>query len=346
MGKAKKQMMNKIAITQQPPPTFANQHGGKRNGFVVAVKACTPLSSAILKVELVYADDFSKVPETCNANTKRKRGRILQILELPNEFNSAGEASVRVRINDVSRNHRGRLFCLRLSVVNQGVTTASVHTTPIKVISKLSKLSKRKRMRREQSQASFSSPCVKSSEHARKRCCNEVNSAVVNSAVVNSPVVNSVVASSFCGWHTRAFNVLKSLERHVIGIGPSHTKITQCPSCLVFGNSMSLQHAETCPLAVVLKEFQQFEGWSANKSNSECSPSSDDESHKVSSDDMHICGTRTIDEDTQEQFEASCLSLPTQVGSDAEEEASPFDDDKVMDFDELLALIDPISLLD
>ena len=319
MGKTKQTTQNKLTITQQPPSIFANQQRGKRHGFVVAVETHSQCAcSAVLKVELLYADDFTRVPET--SKKKRQPHKILQVLEPAYEFNTAGEARVLVRINDVSRNHRGRWFCLNLSVVKQGVTTAFARTTPIKVISKDPK--------RKRSSSSPTTP--HSPEHARKRCCTDVNSAV---------------APSGADWNKRAFDLLKSLKSRVIGFGPPPATITQCPSCLCLGNPTSLQHAKNCPLIALLNDFEQHsEEGSSSESGSECTLSSEEEDEEVSLDDFLGCGT-TVVEDFEEQCEASCLLPSTQVDCDAEE-ASPFDDSQVFDDDEFLAFIDPISPLD
>ena len=71
-----------MAITHEPPQTFANQQLGKRHGFLVAVKVSGHdlSSSAILKVELLYADDLSPVPDLSN-RCKRQPHKILQVLQ-------------------------------------------------------------------------------------------------------------------------------------------------------------------------------------------------------------------------------------------------------------------------
>ena len=336
MGKTKERTQHELTITQQPPPTFANQHRGKKHGFVVVVKVPIQcVSSSILKVELLYADDFSRVPD--NSNKRHQPRRILQVLEPVPDFNAAGEARILVRINDVSRNHRCRLFCLGLSTINQGITTASVRTTPIKVISKMPK--------RNRSEAS-----TLKSPNTRKRCCTEVT--------------NNAVALSGDDWKKRAFNVLTSLENRVIGHDPSHNKITQCPSCLVLGRQ---EHAKNCALAALLEDFKKLPISRESECESGCTLSCEDERHDVSYDGCEqqceascLLPSTQVDCDAEderhdvssddlygceEQCEASCRLPLTQVDCDAEE-ASLFNDYKVVDFDELFALIDPISLLD
>ena len=286
MGKTKKQKANELVVTQQPPSIFANQQRGKKHGFVVAVKANTACAStAILKVELLYADDLSRVPE--ESNKKRQPHKILQILEPADEFNAAGEARVLVRINDVSRNHRGRLFCLNLSVVNQGETTASAHTTSIKVISKHPKR-KGTRSRSEES-------CAARPATPAPAC--------------------SAAAPSSAAWRQSAFNLLKKLEKRDIGLSESPVAILQCPSCKTVGDSMSFQHLKECRLAAIIRDFEtlaeKHEASASTSSDSESeytsSSEEEEEEHRVSLADFQGCGTRTVVED----FEAQCDVSPT-----------------------------------
>ena len=104
-------------VIREPPEKFVNQ---QYDAFDVAVKTTLTkkyLAEATLKVELAYADDFSTVPEYCvkRGATKRPPHKInlhkmLQVINHPHPFNANGETSLRVRINDVSRNHGGRKF--------------------------------------------------------------------------------------------------------------------------------------------------------------------------------------------------------------------------------------------
>lgn len=231
--------LDALVITRQPPPIFANQQRGKRHGFSVAVRMlyrCTGLTT--VKVDLLYADDFTQVPDNSpyGASSKMRKhfNKILQVLQT-DKFNAAGEAVVIVRINDISRNYGGRRFCLRLSAVNNGVEIASVHTTPVHVISKYPK---NKRSREDESHASDSSP---THVPERKRCRDEIN-------IADKPLVK---------WIKRAYCLLKSLEKSYFVCGASGVIITKCPACSVFGDLHSLHHASSCPIASLIKQFEQ-----------------------------------------------------------------------------------------
>ena len=136
--------IHSLEITRQPPAIFANQQLGKRHGFYVEVKMQGPRLSApaILKVNLVYADDFEIVPYKrpkklgLKSLKRRRPDEILHLFTTNNVFSPAGDAFVRVRINDVSRNHHGRQFRLMLSATTHDAQTGAIYTTPIKVISK------------------------------------------------------------------------------------------------------------------------------------------------------------------------------------------------------------------
>ena len=140
----------KLIIITQPPSTFANQQCGKRHGFHVAVKVSShQLNGPALQVELVYADDLQPAP---NRNIKYEN--ILQILDHPLPFTDVGDTSVRVRINNISRNHGNRKFRIKLSLKSQGETITCAYTTSIKVISKYPKRANHKRSHSESSSCS------------------------------------------------------------------------------------------------------------------------------------------------------------------------------------------------
>jgi len=332
-------------------------------------------SSAILKIELLYADDLSRVPE--QTRKRRRPHKILQVLEPADSFTVTGKASVRLRINDVSRNHRGRRFRLRLSAVHQGETIASIHTTPITVISKHPKSNpSRKRSRSRQNitcssrkHISCSSRDTQSSENLRKKCCTGVNRAAVTSTCATD-------------WGTRAFLMIKSLEKRCIGFGPCNTTITQCPSCLVVGNSESLQHGKNCLLAGLLADFvppstssqqtqeeadaiivttpqedvssSNFDDASSQedicKSNfddactytSSSSSSSDEENEEVSWDVFQGFGGRTVAQDFEKEFSTSYFSSQH---PDSDTDLSDSEVDKVLSDNDLLdALTTSISV--
>ena len=136
-----------IKITIQPPSIFTNQQGGKRHGFDVAVQTKMQYEDLFLSAELVYADNFSPVLDKVIKGKKRK---LLMVLDRTTTSNDCDEMivsdrgvsirslNVRVRINDVSRNHTNRKFRLKLAAVSLSnkVRSAPIYTKEIKVISK------------------------------------------------------------------------------------------------------------------------------------------------------------------------------------------------------------------
>jgi len=127
-----------LTISTQPPPVFVNQQWGKRHGFHVIIQLHgfqTMTNSLVLKTELAYFDNNKTVPENSRSCSRRRKYKMLQILDQRN-FDKKGEAEIFCRINDVSRNHQGRKFCLRFSCACEGKVLAQCSTTAIKVISK------------------------------------------------------------------------------------------------------------------------------------------------------------------------------------------------------------------
>ena len=237
----------KLIVITQPPKRFANQQYGKRHGFDVVVKTTLPknvMAEATLKVELVYADDFSAVPEYFmkKGTKKRRPHKMLQVIDHPRPFNTDnGETLLRVRINDVSRNHRGRKFCLKLSVITQGATASYTYTTEIQVISKHPNRAKRARS---------SSPDACS-------CIPVTQSPEQQTGTENSHTCTTGAAWEVHAWKLRAFELIKSLESKIIGYGPGNTPIHQCPICKVVDSSGSgfLQHAKGCKLHRLLEDY-------------------------------------------------------------------------------------------
>ena len=106
-----------LEITSRVPSVFHNQQFGKRHGFRVEValknagdnttvkgRKCT------LKASLVYADNQEDVPVE---DKKKKKGEVLKLLDW-SDIDASGAGFLFCRINDVSRNHQGRSFRLRI----------------------------------------------------------------------------------------------------------------------------------------------------------------------------------------------------------------------------------------
>lgn len=262
------QLKTQLIVITQPPPKFANQQYGKRHGFTVAVKTTlqrSQLPQATLKIGLVYADDFSAVPEYCLK--KRRPHKMLQVLEHPLPFNTDnGETLLRVRINDVSRNHRGRKFCLKLSVLRQGATATCTYTTEVEVISKHPKHPKP--VKRKRSCRQFSCSCAPAPQSPEQHDSGESSGLDARFLARLDTTNPSDVDWEVCAWKVRAYNLFKSLENRIIGYGPHNTAITQCPECKVFDSSGSaLQHAKDCELHRLLQEYDDNEVSKYNMTN-------------------------------------------------------------------------------
>lgn len=197
--------------------------------------------------------------------------KMLQMLQVC-KFNAAGEAHAVVRINDISRNYGGRHFCLRLSAVDKGLTTAFVDTTPVNVVSKYPK---RKRLLKDESYASRSSP---THLPELKRCRTEVNN----------------VDGALADWAQRACGLLKRLEKSFFGCGASGGIITKCPACSMFGDLRSLQHAKSCALAGLVEEFKQNVNGQLVEEDEIVRRSGvwEPESHSQCDSNFHVCVSR------------------------------------------------------
>ena len=298
--KTKKQKKNQLTITKQPPHEFANQEGGKRHGFVVAVKMHNPRESSILKVELLYADNGKRVPDT--SHKRRQPHQTLQVLKPAKEFNKAGETEILARINDVSRNHRGRAFCLQLSVVHQGLIIASVATRPIKVISKQPKKKKAKAKRRRASERKHASSALPK----QKRTCTV-------------PPIASLGAD-WCNrapWHEVAYKLLKTLQHYKLGSCPSQN-MAQCPSCSSIGFRHNFKHYPNCDLAGLLRDFGKPNPKSVSSESAECTPPTEEEPKDEGMEEFEGCSARALTEEFEKQCEARLLPS-AHCGSDVEE---------------------------
>ena len=300
--KKEKMASNKAAhhtlkIVRQPPGVFANQQRGRKHGFVVQVEMQGPkLTSANLKVDLVYADTLQKVPDKkpkklgLKSAKRRRPNAILHLFGPTNAFSSGGEASFRARINDVSRNHFGRRFRLCLSAFIEDNAVTSTYTTPIKVISKHPKVPKSLEGHSD-ALIPKDTPCASLAPHAastekvvpRKRqrspsgentTDESVGSLASQTEHARHDSVRESVAVTTVDWETRAFAMIKSSEKHVIGHTASNRAITQCPCCFRTGDSRQIEHAAACELSGVLNSYSSASTKTHSKSSSSSSSSS------------------------------------------------------------------------
>ena len=269
-GESKESTIHSLNIVLQPPVIFANQQNGKNHGFVVKVAMLGPkLESAILKVELVYFDNLKKVSDQQPKKLGRKSKKncrpkaILQLLQT-SPF-SDSKASFKARINDVSRNHHGRAFRLRVIACVGENEVASELTSAITVISKIPKISKKKKT--ERPVVRHMDACI--AEHTppaatkvvpskkRRRCLVKGKTADETHGSVVSRTEHSEsarVGEASPGWDKRAFLMIKKLEKRILRRNSSGQVITQCPVCFAVGNLRKICHTSTCILASLLKK--------------------------------------------------------------------------------------------
>jgi len=139
---------NKMNITTQPEPIFANQQNGKKHYTCVEVSLSISPAGLSISPKLVYEGTL-EFPNENNFLAKKKGAKKRELFEIIHlgEFDNKGNAKMLFRINEVSQKHRGKKFCVCLSLMKGDERVDVVCTNPIKVISKLPKKSRSKRKR-------------------------------------------------------------------------------------------------------------------------------------------------------------------------------------------------------
>lgn len=126
------QIENKLIITKQPPKIWYNQQGGKQDFFEVGIifqsndQVQIPI---LLKIKLLY--DTNQLVDNQN---------ILQLIDTPIIKNIGKEEIIKIRINDISKNHMKKLFILDINIVD--IEINSIKTLPILIKSKQTKSSR------------------------------------------------------------------------------------------------------------------------------------------------------------------------------------------------------------
>ena len=282
-----------LKIVKQPPKLFCNQQLGQKHGFEVEVEMQGPkLTNASLKVELVYSDNLQKVtrkqPKKLGRKSKKRRTpkSILHVFETE-QFPSSGRARVRARINDVSRNHKGRHFRLLIFLCTEDKVVAKAHTDSIRVISKKPKSSGPIKVISEKPTSSerpdeghsdgriaddtlpaasaahpVSATTTEAPSKKRRRCVSKGKTAdeshgSIVSGLAQSESESARVVNPNAHWGMRAFLMLKSLETRKIANG-NGVVLTECPSC--FQTSYipnKMQHLSSCILAKIVKNYSR-----------------------------------------------------------------------------------------
>eukprot|EP01083_Nonionella_stella_P002885 8262_1 len=125
---------HRLRVTCQPPPLWFNAEGGRYNFIEVRGVLESQAGRRVtgrelgLTVKLLYDDDKTEVNDS----------RILKLDSLRDrKVNALGEFVVRLRIDQVSKNHRNQPFCIRVAPeLPEGLDVASAVCSPVTVKSK------------------------------------------------------------------------------------------------------------------------------------------------------------------------------------------------------------------
>lgn len=216
-------------VTDNTGGIFFNQMGGKTHTFKVFVKrkdTAVVSSSSPVRCTLVYADNLKPAPDT-----------IFRVNGMNDFDEKSNIATFSCRINDVSRNHQGKRFRVKI----QDGRGEAFYTAPILVKSKKIK-KKTKNKKRKMSHSPSHSPFTHSP--------------------FNEPVMKKTCMST--EWQNEAYRVLKSMAWQIIGYekNPLSSQnvdcslpIVQCPCCKAIAMcGSSRRHKPFCSLKWLVQE--------------------------------------------------------------------------------------------
>jgi len=238
--------------------TFYNQQGGKNHSFdVVIEKTKVRTRSEKLRASLVYADTLENAPHS-----------IFRVLKVK-DFNQGSVASFTCRINDVSRNHQGRRFRVKV----QTRTGEPYYSSPILV------KSKRIHSKNKKKRKFFSSISLDSTSQNMKKSCMSLD------------------------WQNRAFRTLKKLAWQIIGYERSafspqsvdmSLPIVQCSCCQAICKFGTVRrHKPSCSLKRLIQEGSPDSSVDTDNSSSSSSGSSSGEESTESLNTQRILAPDT-----------------------------------------------------
>ena len=258
-----------LSIVQDAPEIFRNQQYGKHHTMCIKVQLSngsvgvhspSPHTALALGVSLVYADTLAPVQSLATSSKKQ----ILMVSQ-QDDIRADGEGLIRVRLNDVSRNHNNRSFRLKIDAQGGLIQVKPVLTRAILCISK----STRKReapppMHRlpraddaeddegtesdTMTDTSSSSFEKETEERAPKRMCSAAAVAAASCA--------NAAAPSPTAWTSSATAILASLEWRAIGATPQGRALYQCGVCGALTSQVHARargHSRGCRLEALLR---------------------------------------------------------------------------------------------
>ena len=205
--------------------------GGKRRTFKVYVKRSSSVSkstSSPVRCTLVYADTLKNAP-----------GSIFRVHGMKDFDEKTNVATFDCRINDVSRNHQGKRFRVKI----QTAEGEAFYTSPILVKSKKIK----KKLRNTKKRKFSPSPDISLSSP---------------SPFIKEPLMKKACMTS--EWQNEAYKLLKNMAWQTIGFerNPFSTQgvdcslpIVQCPCCKAIAKfGTKRRHKPSCTLNWLVKE--------------------------------------------------------------------------------------------
>jgi len=169
-----------------------------------------------------------------------------------------GETIIRFRINEVSRNHGGKSFCLKVIPTNPEI--AACHTHGIAVKSK--DLSKRKKGALTGKKRRIKSESSPDRKRIKREDEDEVPTVTMTFKELRErglSLARGNVNQHFeeTAWIQSAVSVLKSLSRQPCGIlSEAGESILVCRGCYIyFPESAKTRHTQDCMLQKLLKSY-------------------------------------------------------------------------------------------
>ena len=273
-----------LRIVSEPPAVWYKDEGGRDKTMTIKANVVDANGAAVcsrqipLTVTLCYATDGAPTAGSATdvVDAIDNAVKNQSILKLPTDAAPAidqadGAVTLKLRIEDVSKNHQKQSFAIRIAPdTSQSPLNADISPVVTQPITVLSKRNKRRRVNEQRSihlSTPFHSkdvrdpPPASPSSRAPMDTDSAANDSVLMSSAVPSDPSAQVIAirewsralvSGLCAmeWQHIGFEITESGQVHL------HRPIHRCPACWTYKDAIRPQtHAHNCIIATALARY-------------------------------------------------------------------------------------------
>ena len=268
---------HRLRITQQPPTTWYKDEGGRDK--------CISIHALLVDSDdrPVHGREVPLKVTLCYEGDEHMEVKNQSILKFPSETTvnrvaSDGSVELKVRVEEVSKNHQKQAFVIRVapdvvySPTNHDI--AADYTTAVTVLSK-----RNKRRKKEGSenmtptlmgQNGLTSPMSTLANSAIAPAASSLSASLLLSSDFKPSAALSATVNSVASWCQYVHRGLTSLEWQHVGFEITeegqvhlHRPLHRCPSCWVYKDASERSHIQPSaplPVATPLQRCSQYAG--------------------------------------------------------------------------------------